>query len=313
MNFRKQFRLMAPDGDAGGSGSGGGAGGGAGGGNGGGGAGGGGGGGGGATPHGITWLPADIDAEHLGHVQNKGWKDPADAVRAHRAAEKLIGADRAGRLVEIPPKDDAPAMAKFFDRLGRPATPADYKLPVPQGQDATFATAVATKFHELGIPLETGQALAAWWNDQAAGLTKTQDAAALAAQQADDAALAKDWGAERPARTEIARRGFKEIAKRAGLDDAVSAAAIDSIEKAVGLRGTLKMMAIVGDMLGEHGAEGIHLPGSFGMTPEGAAAKRQELMADPGWRAKAMNKDSAEQRELQRLDKILWDAKQRAA
>jgi hypothetical protein len=48
--------------------------------------------------------------------------------------------------------------------------------------------------------------------------------------------------------------------------------------------------------------------GSFGQTPEGAKAKRSQLMADADWRAKAMVPNSAQWAELQKLDKIIASA-----
>ena len=131
--------------------------------------------------HGIAWLPADADPELIGHVQNAGWKDPADAAKSHRELQKLFGADRHGRTVVVP-KDDAPAeeWAAFHDRLGRPKTPAEYGIAVPEGGDAKFAEAVAGKLHELGISGKQGQALAAWWNEQAQSVQAAQAVGNLA-------------------------------------------------------------------------------------------------------------------------------------
>lgn len=256
--------------------------------------------------HGIAWLPADADAELIGHVQNKGWGSAADAAKAHREAEKLIGADRAGRTVVLPAdENDQPGWQKVYERIGRPANAADYKLAVPEGGDPAFATAASAKFHELGIPLKAGQQLAAWWNEQSGAMGQQLATAEADALQAEDAQLTKEWGSERQARTEIARRGMRALATKAGLDEAATTKSLELIEKGAGMRGVMKMMALVGDLMREGGAEGIGTPGAFGMTPEGAQAKKTQLMADSDWRGKAMKSGSAEWAELTRLNGII--------
>lgn len=251
--------------------------------------------------HGIAWLPADADAELVGHVQNKGWQSPADAAKAHREAEKLIGADRAGRTLVLPTdENDTAGWGKVFDRLGRPASADAYKIAAPDGQDQTFAKATAAKFHELGVPLKQGQALAAWWNEQAGAMSTQQAAAEQQAWQAEDAQLTTDWGAERTMRTELARRAAVQLGIRPE--------AVDALQKVSGFSGVMKAFAKVGDMLREHGAEGLSDLGSMGVTPEGAKAKRAQLMADKEWVGKAMVKNSAQWAELQKLDKIIAES-----
>jgi hypothetical protein len=244
------------------------------------------------------WLGDNPDAELLGHVQNAGWKSPADAVAGHRNLEKLLGADRAGRTVVLPKDDATPAeWSDFYTKLGRPGTPDDYKLPVPEGADPAFSKAAATWMHEAGIPAKQAQALATKWNEHMA--TQAQ-AAAQAEQDAlgqEHAALAKDWGNEAPMRRELARRAAQQL----GLDEA----AIDALEKVGGYSKTMKALAKMGDLMREHGAEGLGEMGSFGMTPEGAKAKRTQLMADKDWRTKAMVNNSAEWAELQKLDRLI--------
>lgn len=251
--------------------------------------------------HGIAWLPQDADAELVGHVQNKGWQSPADAAKAHREAERLIGADRAGRTVVIPTdENDAPGWQKVYERLGRPTDAAGYKLQTADGGDPAFTKAAAAKFHELGIPLKAGQQLAAWF-DQHVGAAMQQQSAAEAARHAEEVAqLDRDWGAEKPMRQELARRAAQTLG--------MTGEQVDALQKVAGFSGVMKMFAKVGDMLREHGAEGLANVGGFGMTPEGARAKRTQLLADADWRKRAMTSGSAEWAEMQRLDKIIAGA-----
>lgn len=251
-----------------------------------------------AAGHGIAWLPADADAELVGHVQNKGWQSAADAAKAHRAAEQLIGADRAGRTITLPAGDDPAEWGKVFDRLGRPANAADYKL---AGDDPAALQAFQAKFHELGVPLKTGQALGTWFNEQVAASAQRAAAADAAALAADNTALDQAWGAERGARTEFARRAAQQLG--------VKPETVAAIERAGGFSETMKLFAKIGDMMKEHGAEGLSTPGSYGMTPEGASAERKSLMTDAAWRAKAMVNGSAEWERLKKLDGIIAGAR----
>jgi hypothetical protein len=253
--------------------------------------------------HGIAWLPADADAELVGHVQNKGWQSAADAAKAHRAAEQLIGADRAGRTVTLPTdENDQPAWQKVWERLGRPANATDYKLPVPDGADPAFATEAATKFHELGVSTKQAQALSAWWNEKLAQVQQDEQKQ-LGQQTAEESAvLQKDWGAEKDNRMELARRAAVTL----GLD----AAAIDAMQRGGGYAKTMKALAKVGDMLREHGAEGMGDLGSFSMTPEGAAAKKKALIADKEWGKRAMLSGSPEWAELTKLNRIIASQQQ---
>lgn len=251
-------------------------------------------------PSGVTWLPG-ADEATTGYVQNKGWAGPADVLTGYRNLETMLGADRAGRTVVLPAdENDAPGWQKVYERLGRPANAADYKLPVPDGTDPSFATAAAAKFHELGIPLKQAQALTTWWNQQAGGITAAQQQAEATALAADSAALDTAWGAQKAARTEIARRGAVAV----GLD----AASIDALQKVAGYAGVMKALAKIGDMTREGGASGLNDIGGFGMTPEGAKARRAELMADKDWVKRASVGDSAEWKELKRLDAIIVSA-----
>lgn len=253
-----------------------------------------------APPTGLEWLGQNVDAELLGHAQNAGWKTPADAVSGHRNLERLLGADRAGRTVVLPKDDATPAeLSDFYNRLGRPGTADGYGIKPAEGQDGTFAKWVSGKMHELGISAKAGKGLADAYDQYVKDFQANEDAAIQAAITAETEQLKRDWGAEFDMRRELSRRAASQL----GID----AKDIDALESAVGFSKVMKAFAKIGDMLREHGAEGMssNEMGSFAMTPEGAKARRTQLMADKDWRGKAMVKDSKEWAELQKLDKIV--------
>lgn len=248
--------------------------------------------------HGIAWLPADADSELVGHAQNAAWPSPVEAVKAHRELQKLLGADRAGRTVTVPTTSDAPEWGAVFDKLGRPANADGYKLTV-EGADPAFTKGASELFHRVGLSASQAEAIAKWYGETGGAVSQAAQAAEQAALQAEHEALQKDWGTgpDAEARKELARRAMGHL----GLD----AQAVDAIEKVAGFSKVMKALAKVGDMMREHGAEGLGDIGSFSMTPEGAKAKRGQLMADPAWRTKAMNPASAEWAELQKMDRII--------
>lgn len=253
------------------------------------------------APPSIAWLPG-ADEETVGFVQNKAWTGPADVLTGYRNIEKMLGADRAGRTVVLPTEDTPEAWAQVYDKLGRPTTPDGYKLASTPGADPVFSKAAEAKFHELGITAKQAEGLNKWYAETGGAMTAAQQAQEDAALEAEHAALRKDWGSEHDARREVARRAAVHL----GLDEK----AIDAMEKSSGYAKTLKALAKVGDLLAEHGAEGISTPGSFGMTPEGAKARKSQLMADKEWGKRAMNPASAEWAELKKLDTIIAGAMQ---
>jgi hypothetical protein len=101
----------------------------------------------------------------------------------------------------------------------------------------------------------------------------------------------------------------KELARRAAVGLGLDESSIETLETAVGFSKVMKALAKAGDLMREHGAEGMGEMGSFGMTPEGAKARRTQLMADKDWRTKAMVANSAEWAELQKLDRIVAGVK----
>lgn len=246
----------------------------------------------------VPWLPK-ADADAAGYIQTKGWAGPEDVLTSYRNLEKMVGADRAGRTVVLPAGDDANEWGQVYDKLGRPANAEGYKLPVPDGADPGFAKLASAKMHELGLTAKQGAALAAWWNEQAGTQSSAMAAAEEAALSAEHRALATDWGTGPDAQMR------RELARRAAVTLGLDEGAIAAMEKVAGYSKTMKALAKMGDMLREHGAEGMGEMGSFGMTPEGARSRKMQLMADKDWRARAMNPASAEWTEVQKLDRII--------
>jgi len=242
-----------------------------------------------ATPG--TWYEGIQDQDLLGYVQNKGWKDPADLANGYRNLEKLVGVDK---LPMPKGDDDAEGWNRVYDRLGRPATAQDYKLPVPDGLDTKFSEQASAKFHELGLTAKQGQALADWWNQtQTATMeAQLQQYNAQAEQQLSE--LRSEWGQAFDENLELGRRAAREY----GLDEQ----SLTKIENALGTKQLMELMARIGRNQGEASFVAPDSRGTtFGMTPAAAQQRIATLKSDPSWTAKYLNNDADAKAEMARL------------
>lgn len=253
----------------------------------------------------APWY-AGADELTTGYVQNKGWKAPLDAVQSYQNLEKLMGADKAGNAVVLPKPDaSAEELAKFYDRLGRPSDPSGYKLQVPDGAPKDFATAAAAKLHELGLTQKQGEALGAWWNEQANGTLAAQQAAKDQAYQADDLALRTQWGAafqQNLVQAQAAVRGL-------GIDTPT----IDKLQAAMGHKAVMELFHTIGSKMGEATFVSGSRPEGFGaaMTPAQAKSEIKALSMDKGFTAKLLSKDAEANAKWTQLHKFAFPEEER--
>ena len=247
-----------------------------------------------------NWLEG-ADEVTVGYVQNKGWEKPTQVLESYRNLEKLMGADRAGNTVILPKPDASPEeVGKFFDRLGRPADAAGYKIAVPEGGDPEFAKTAGSWFHELGLTAKQGEALAAKWNEYA-GSVQTQHQTQTQQQiQADELALRTEWGAahtQNLAAAQAAARGL-------GMDEAT----INKLEASLGYKGTMELFHKIGSKMGESEFVSGNKTEKFGsaMTPGQAQAQIRTLMADKNYVARYLSKDASAVAEMQRLHEFAY-------
>jgi hypothetical protein len=221
--------------------------------------------------------------------------------------EKMLGADRAGRTVVVPKDTDPPeAWGEVFNKLGRPADPAGYGLPLPEGADPKFAQEVGAWFHTAGLTRAQAQSVASKWNEYATAQATQAQQAEQEALRVEHERLKADWGGAFGVQTEIAKRAALKL----GLDEQ----AIDALQKVAGFSKTMKALAKAGEAFGEDKALGVGDGTGLMTTPEAARGRKAQLMADKEWAAKARsNPNSAEFAELTRLNRIIAEAEQQAA
>lgn len=256
----------------------------------------------------FSWDKAGLDTDTLGWVQTKGFKDPASTVHAYRNLEKLIGAGP-DRLIQLP-KDDTPeAWNAVYDKLGRPKDASEYKLPVPEGQSGDFAKVASGWMHKHGLNPRQAQGLATEWNDFIKTQQTTQRSQQVEQDAAQGVALKQEWGQAYDQNVNLAKRAIGEVLKGSDGKPLLDAAALDKLDGALGHATVMKLLHTIGTKLGvDDKPIGMDQQGggSFGpMTPAAAAYRKQELMKDSAW-VKAWNDgDSAKQREMLHLNKIL--------
>lgn len=84
-----------------------------------------------STPGSSGTEPAwygSVDADTESYIKNKGWKGPGDLLKSYTNLERLrgVGADK---LLKLPDFNNADEANAFYERIGVPKAPTDYKAP----------------------------------------------------------------------------------------------------------------------------------------------------------------------------------------
>lgn len=244
----------------------------------------------------VTWLGADAPPELKGYVANKGWKDPRELLVGYQNLEKLVGEKR---LAVPKDENDVDGHNRLYEALGRPKSPAEYKLPVPeQGSDPTLVKAAGDTFHALGLNTKQAHGIAKMWNEYAANSAK----AAEERYQVDSAQamqkLEATWGGAFKERTETASRALRQFG--------LTADHADKLERSLGTEFFMDFMWRVGHALGEHGgAAGLEggAPGMGALTPDQAKAEIARLKGDREWAKAYANGDAEKKKRMEVLHK----------
>lgn len=240
----------------------------------------------------MWYAPEGLDPATTGQlgelVKAKGWKGPADALLSYQNLEKVFGADKAGRTILAPKSDDdADGWNALYNRLGRPESADKYELPVPEGDDGSFAQAAAPVLHELGLTTKQAKGLAEWWNKASASRIEAADEAFSKQSEAEYAALKGEWGAAAAQNEELAKRAVLKFGKEAGIDEAT----FDSLERAIGTAKVMKLFHAIGAQFREADFVGSDAPSSGAMTPAQAKNKVAALFADKEFMGRYMHQD----------------------
>jgi hypothetical protein len=260
-----------------------------------------------------AWYDGIADEPLRRWAQAKGWKDPLAAVESNYNLERMVGAERAGRMVALPGENATPEeLRAFHSRIGVPESAEGYRIPLPEGAPSDFARTAAQWLHEAGVPAQSATLLAQRWNDH---LAQSQAAAAqqrVAAEQAragqsqaQVGELKAEWGNAFDANTDFARRAALHFLPAA--DEAERTALMNTVEKALGSGPFLRFMSRIGRGLSEHLLVGSGDAGGYGTyAPAEARARIAHLRADRAWTASYIAGDAAKAAEMNRLHRMAF-------
>ena len=248
-------------------------------------------------------------AEDVGYFQNRGW-DKVDAktaafnaAKAHREAEKLIGAP-ADKIIRLPNDPaDAEAMRQVRLKLGMPTDEKGYDLSVVKHADGsalseTEAATWAKRAYTLGLNKTDALALvndSVKEQDASKTISATEAAGKLAAEKT---ALATNWGPNYEANLFVAKQAAAALG--------VKPEAIAALEKTIGYAATMDMFRNIGTKIGED--KFVMSPAAGGntvMTREQAVDRKAALMADRVWSKAYLEGDAAKLAEMTALNTMI--------
>lgn len=234
----------------------------------------------------ANWYEG-ADADTIGYLQNRGLDKDAKtaafaAIKAHREAEKLIGAP-ADQMLRLPKEPNAPEWNQVYQRLGTPAEAKDYDFANAKFADGSLLEqstedALRATFHTNNLSKAAAAGVAA---DVVKHLQKMDDAA-VAANQAEASKAQADlkalWGPNYTAQMQLAENSARAL----GLNDE-AIAAIRSLP-GVGAVKAAEMFAKIASKIGEDvfiRGQGSNAGGV--LTKEAAIAQYNELKNDKAW------------------------------
>lgn len=227
-----------------------------------------------AQPDAFNWQTLGLDAEANTLVTERQWKHPNDVIKSYRNLEKLTGVP-ADQIIKLPKGDDPKAWNEVYTRLGRPEKAADYKLPIPEGQDGAFAKTAADWFHEAGVTQAGATRLATKWNEFQAAQQQRQTEQIAARDTEQVNALKSEWGAN----YDRLAGQVDKAAETFGMKPDQLAA----LKQVMGPKEAMQFLQKIGSKLGVEDNQfhdGAAPQGFNNMSPEQAQAEIKRLQTD---------------------------------
>lgn len=240
------------------------------------------------------------DANVKSWVAAKGFPDVDKLATSAFHLEKLTGdLDSVMRL----PKEQTPEnMRPIWERLGAGKTTEDYKFPVPEGGDDSFAKEAASWMLEAGVPVSMANQLAEKWNAYAGNLMEQQAAGSAERDAAQLAEIKGEWGKNWEANAAIVDR----TADTFGMTETQ----LQGLKQALGPGEALRFVLNIGSKMGVDdqfvSSNGVSRQFSAGGSPEAALGKIQELMRDKSFAARYNQGDASAREQMTRLHRAAY-------
>jgi hypothetical protein len=220
---------------------------------------------------------------------------------SYRDTEKLLGGEK------LPlPKDpnDAAAWDQVFDKLGRPKTAAEYKIPMKEGEDPTMVNWAKGVFHQAGLTQKQAERVGTEWNGFVEKIIAETDRQTGERAAADLAGLQKDWGNDFEGNKVVATKAWNTLASELG----ISRDKLDALQEVFGVRDAMRLFEKIGTKLGAREdtfETGGNRGGNATVSKEQAQKTKDQLLADPEFAARYKQKDHSAVQRLQELNAII--------
>lgn len=256
----------------------------------------------------ATWYDSlNLTDEGKGLIQAHNFKTAEDLLKSYKNLESFTGVDK-NELIRIPKAKEGEEAdySAVYDALGRPKTAAEYGLP-----DTDFAKAAAEQMYKMGLTAKQAKGLSDWVEtyskEQGTASQQAREEELEKQAQEQIAGLQKDWGKDYDLNIEIAKQAVADYQKELGLDAGV----LDKLGDYIGVDRATKLFYALGKARAGDGSKNVvnYATGSGNETPEIAAYKLKEMYADPETAKKVASGDSKMIAELNRLNKIVIEAK----
>lgn len=238
-----------------------------------------------------------LSPEDVGYIQSSNFTDASAIIKSLRDTKAYVGMDK-NDLIKIPKpdKDGNVDYTEVWNRLGRPET-ADYGLP-----DTDFAKAIAPELHKIGITKSQADSLVSFIEAYEKSERKAAEDSARDVNTKAEEALKKEWGADFTVKSEA----VGEFVRKLAADLNFTGEDFDNLQKTMGYDKAMKLLyAFAGD-----GAIKDLSGYTAGQeTPEVAAYKLKELMADPETAKLLSKNDPKTHKEIMRLTELSMQKK----
>ncbi len=257
---------------------------------------------------GVSEAPAEVDngaqettnapwtegfsEDTQAYVTNKGWENPSSLLDSYRNLEKFQGGSK--NLVEIPGEDaNDEAMATFFDKLGRPGSPEQYGLELPEGGDADMMNWFTNTAHRYGMSQKQTKAMYNEFNEMSSNRMDNFQHETKLRNEQEIEGLKKEWGAEFDTNLNSGRRAVSALG--------YTEESLSTLEDKLGTGEMMKLFSQIGSKMGEDAFVGGDASAGFGSSPAQAQAQIAELKGDQQFMDRYLSGDKAAIDKMKRL------------
>ena len=257
---------------------------------------------------GVSEAPAEVDngamesnaapwtegfsEDTQAYISNKGWEDPASLLDSYRNLEKFQGGSK--NLVEIPGEDaDDSVMGNFFDKLGRPGSPEQYGLELPEGGDKDMLDWFTNTAHMHGLSQKQTQAMYNEFNEMSSSKMENFQHEMKVRNEQEIDGLKKEWGGEFESNLNAGRRAVNALG--------YTEEALTTLEEKLGTGEMMKLFSQIGSKMGEDAFVGGDTSAGFGVSPAQAQAQIDDLKTDSQFMDRYMSGDKAAVDKMKRL------------